>query len=573
MLSLHLPAVAKQTKSATPTAPVVKTLEAVGVPFEAILMHDRMVARVKREVKGPSEAQKRARAAAASPVTEKRISVKLTDEDTSVNWYEILCIEEDADLEAVEVAYKKRILETHPDKQADHSDILFKQVQRGYALLSDPDARRSLDSSRPFDDSVPKDSVTYTADNFYDTFAPVFERNGKWSLNTAVPELGDDNMSAKDAKKFYDFWMNFRSWRDFAHQCDLHAIEETYGRDEKRYYQRENQRAVQSKKADESKRIRALVEHALKNDPRIQREREQEEAARIALKDAREAEKLKSTEDARRRKDEVAAKEKAEKEAAEQAAEDAKNAHKTAIKNVGDFLKDHQLVEAIQTNGLFTGTVRRPNLSYLLQNADAEEAVKCSEAVCNASPLQLADGTVPAVLAFNASIGEIEVRVGRNRFGEAVKADREANVVTASDAVPAAVDGAKWNRDDEAALEKVVARYADGAKDRWVFVGAAMRYKFTQKDLEAKVTALTPVWKAKADGVAAPAAAAAAGGSAEEGGAWTPKQVKQLETALRTFKDAKEKGKFSRIAEHVDGKTAKQCVTKSKALAASKGKK
>jgi DnaJ family protein C protein 2 len=66
---------------------------------------------------------------------------------------------------------------------------------------------------------------------------------------------------------------------------------------------------------------------------------------------------------------------------------------------------------------------------------------------------------------------------------------------------------------------------------------------------------------------AAPAAAAAAAASAaateEE---WTPKQQQQLEAGLRALKDYKEKDKFIKVAEYVDGKTAKQCFERFKYL-------
>jgi hypothetical protein len=57
--------------------------------------------------------------------------------------------------EQIKAAYRKRYLDTHPDKQPDGSDVLFKRVQRRFLILGNPVARRSFDSSRPFDDSVP----------------------------------------------------------------------------------------------------------------------------------------------------------------------------------------------------------------------------------------------------------------------------------------------------------------------------------------------------------------------------------------------------------------------------------
>ncbi len=49
------------------------------------------------------------------------------------------------------------------------------------------------DSSRPFDDTIPKESdvadIDYDPELFYETFAPVFAANAKWSAKQPVPSL------------------------------------------------------------------------------------------------------------------------------------------------------------------------------------------------------------------------------------------------------------------------------------------------------------------------------------------------------------------------------------------------
>lgn len=36
-------------------------------------------------------------------------------------------------------------------------------------------------------------------------------------MNPDVPKLGDENTPYEDVLKFYSFWYNFKSWRDFSY--------------------------------------------------------------------------------------------------------------------------------------------------------------------------------------------------------------------------------------------------------------------------------------------------------------------------------------------------------------------
>lgn len=75
-----------------------------------------------------------------------------------------------------------------------------------YEVLTNPQKKKRYDSREPFDDSIPSaDDVKSDAD-FYKVFAPVFERNAKWSAVAPVPKLGDENTHIKEVEKFYNFW-------------------------------------------------------------------------------------------------------------------------------------------------------------------------------------------------------------------------------------------------------------------------------------------------------------------------------------------------------------------------------
>ena len=47
-------------------------------------------------------------------------------------------------------------------------------------------------------------------------FSKVFNRNAKWSVKKPVPNIGDDKTPIKEVHRFYKFWDNFKSWREFS---------------------------------------------------------------------------------------------------------------------------------------------------------------------------------------------------------------------------------------------------------------------------------------------------------------------------------------------------------------------
>lgn len=64
-------------------------------------------------------------------------------------------------------------------------------------------------------------------------FGPAFRRNSRWSVQTPVPEVGEESTAFEQVDKFYDFWFSFRSWREFPHP-DEEDLEQAECREEKR---------------------------------------------------------------------------------------------------------------------------------------------------------------------------------------------------------------------------------------------------------------------------------------------------------------------------------------------------
>lgn len=177
----------------------------------------------------------------------------------------------------IEKAYKKLALIYHPDKlgdkYTDKDKEMWLSIQSAYETLSDPAKRKRYDSSLPFDDDVPSDSEDIGDSDFYSRFEPVFKNNSMWSKKKPAPNLGDDETPMDEVKRFYKFWSNFDTWREFS-QYDEYDPTEAQDRYERRYMENENRKLRKEHERAERKRLNKLVDGAYKRDPRIRREQE-----------------------------------------------------------------------------------------------------------------------------------------------------------------------------------------------------------------------------------------------------------------------------------------------------------
>ena len=83
--------------------------------------------------------------------------------------YAALGVQSTADASDIRKAYKKRALQTHPDKGGDEEE--FKRVGAAYAVLSDQDKRRDYDELRT--DGLregERDQTDYQATGFHSAF-------------------------------------------------------------------------------------------------------------------------------------------------------------------------------------------------------------------------------------------------------------------------------------------------------------------------------------------------------------------------------------------------------------------
>lgn len=249
-----------------------------------------------------------------------------------------------ATAEQVKKAHRFKVLKHHPDKrraageEVRDDDDYFTCITKAAEILSNPVKRRAFDSVDPtFDDSVPPEIKSGDkVRDFYADFATAFERNSRWSAKKHVPKLGDDSTSRDRVDKFYRFWYEFESWREFSY-LDEEDKEGGSDRYERRWIEKNNRIERAEKKREEMRRIRKLVDNAYNSDPRVARFKEADRAEKAERKRARaEAARARKEEEERLRKEEEARekKEREEKEAAERSKLEAARKEKEAAKKI-----------------------------------------------------------------------------------------------------------------------------------------------------------------------------------------------------------------------------------------------
>ncbi|BGP48229.1 Zuotin [Rhodotorula kratochvilovae] len=334
--------------------------------------------------------------------------------------------------EQIKKAHRRKVLRHHPDKKANATkggsmdDSFFKCIAKAMEILSNPEKRRQFDSVDPaVPDEFPTAAET-TAENFYDLWAPVFEREGRFSKRQPVPSLGGPDSSKQEVESFYDFFYNIDSWRSFEYD-DKDVAEGADSRDEKRHQEKKNKAERDRKKKEDNTRRRTLVDQGLALDPRIKQFRAAEKAAREAKRRGG-AGAPATLDPAQQAEQEKKAKELAEAEAAATAAKEAadkadrelqKKAKAAAAKEVKKNKK--AISNAVAAHNYFTvaGTSPAPatieacflELDLLFGAFEPEEVAALKAQVDGKS----ADEAKAALVA---AAKQAEAKVGEGKFKE-----------------------------------------------------------------------------------------------------------------------------------------------------------
>ncbi|KAI0299387.1 DnaJ domain-containing protein [Multifurca ochricompacta] len=189
--------------------------------------------------------------------------------------------------EQIKIAHRKKVLKHHPDKKAgtvgdSNDDAFFKCIQKANDVLTHPEKRRQFDSVDPYYDlleaDVPTAQQVTKAKNpnsvFFRLFAPVFEREARFSRKEPVPLLGE----YADPKEKVEASMTSGTI------STVGAVSNTLikNRDDKRYTEKKNKAERARRKKEDTARLRNIVDVALSVDPRIKRIKQEEKEAREA---------------------------------------------------------------------------------------------------------------------------------------------------------------------------------------------------------------------------------------------------------------------------------------------------
>merc|ERR1712048_325201 len=263
----------------------------------------------------------------------------------------------DATDDQIKKAHRFKVLKHHPDKrraageETKDDDDYFSCITKAFEILGNPVKRKAFDSVDPtFVDDIPDAFKKDSKDDFFDIFGPVFERNTRWSTKTPVPLLGSDESSRQEVDKFYSFWYDFDSWREFSY-LDEEDKEKAGDKWERREIDKINKAQRKEKKADETKRIRKLVDNAYNSDPRIVRFREEEKNEKLAKKKAKadQAKARRHEEEERKEREALEEIERAKKEKEKKEKEESKKLIKGERKKLRNIAKDNNYFSADET--------------------------------------------------------------------------------------------------------------------------------------------------------------------------------------------------------------------------------
>lgn len=400
-----------------------------------------------------------------------RLRTMLSEGDAD-DLYELLNLGEKrwrATGDEIKKAFRKVSLMYHPDKVCHlgpeamkDSETHFKSMKKAYEILSDKKRRASYDSIDDVDDTFPSEGAL-NDENFFKKMVPVFDLNARWSSANRVPSLGGEDAPMDEVHKFYDFWYEFKTWRDFSFDLEYDP-DQAECREEKRWMDRQNQKNVKKKKLEEASRIRRMVDVAYKKDPRVRKEADEAKAVKDAVKmekqRGREAELVaeKAAAEEKARAAEIAA---AENKVERASAKKAKDSHKQLMRRARQRLRSASKDRGFVTNDELSLAVERccGELPVAEINIVSEQVEK----------LATSGDEDKALTLLNAAIARAgEAQVAAEEAAEAAKpTPAAADAVTPTKSKPESAAPAEWTQDEMKRLTKALNKCPVGTVDRY----------------------------------------------------------------------------------------------------------
>ncbi|XP_064105361.1 dnaJ homolog subfamily C member 2-like [Macrobrachium nipponense] len=496
--------------------------------------------------------------------------------------------------EDIKRAHRMMVLRHHPDKRRGAGeevrvdDDYFTCITKAYEILGDPIKRRSYDSVDPeFDDDIPSVNANNKT-NFFKVFTPMFERNARWSIRKHVPGLGKPDDSRQKVDRFYSFWYDFESWREFSY-LDEEEKEKGQDREERRWIEKQNKAERARRRKEEMSRLRRLVDNAYACDPRIAKFKEEERERRLAQKKAKaDAQRQKQEEEERiRREAEEAERKKREAEEAElKAKQDAekkerealKKAFKKERKNLRTMCKDHNYYTTDEDEKVQLMT----DVELLCEALELTRIEELNKELSSAGKDKVKGKDV-----LMKGIDEVKNRIKREREQGAAAANKGGS--------GSGGDGSSskpWNQEDLQLLIKAVNLFPAGTTKRWEVVAeyinqhTATNISRVAKEVLAKAkelqhsdqhmkeaankNAYQSVEKAQGKSQISDSTASQRFDTPQEmlgmnTMAWGAEEQRLLEQALKTF-PVSTTDRWERIAECVPNRTKKDCMRRYKEL-------
>jgi len=497
----------------------------------------------------------------------------------------------------IKKAHRHKVLRHHPDKRKaagediKEDDDYFSCITKAFEILGNPAKRRSFDSCDPtFDDNVPEVLKKDKQNDFIKKFGPVFDANTRWSVKTPVPKLGAMDSTREEVDRFYSFWYDFDSWREYSY-LDEEDKEKAGDKWERREIDKINKAQRKEKKADETKRIRRLVDNAYNSDPRIARFREEEKNEKLAKKKAKaDQAKARRDEEERIRKEQEDA-ERKEKEAKEEI----EKAKKAIEKKEKDEMKRLLKIERKKLR-----TFAKEQNYFIIDQDEKLTHLAEVEKMCELYNCEQLRNLVERLEDDMEMSRDVFIRE-MNRLNNKMEEDRieEAQQTGKTSGEAKSKTGAEWGTEELQLMIKSVNLFPAGTVNRWdvcaEFINqhsnapprAAKEVLFKAKELqsgnfamsnlkeEVNKMAYENLQKGQKQEVLDRAAKESEASQRTEtvgemlgvnNTPWNPDEQKLLEQALKTFPSSTPE-RWERISEAVPNRSKKDCMKRYKELA------
>lgn len=287
-------------------------------------------------------------------------------------------------------------------------------------------------------------------------------------------KTGDKKSTRAHVDHFYNFWYDFESWREFSY-LDEEDKDKGQDREERRWIEKQNKTVRIKRKKEEMTRIRALVDLAYNNDPRIVQfkllEKQKKQAAKLAKMSAAQAQRA---EEERMLREAQAAKKEAEQ--AEQKRIEQIRYEKEQQKRV--LKKERKTFRDLAKDNDYYSTSEKEKIKNMEGIEKICEMLKIME--LQTFNKDLAAGGRPV---FIKVLKETEQKLEEERmalFGTFNKTQTAANDAKTSTSAVKQVDrNAMWSPDNVQFLIKAVNLFPAGTVQRWETIASYLNQHCT----------------------------------------------------------------------------------------------